>query len=130
MLFSVLRTPTRKQTLSSLTCLLRTDECNDATQLCALSSCFSDNLLVDRFVFRQVCCALEHAVLKREHLLECVVQERCAEADIVSGVEAHLELARTLLLGRLFVEDLSVLLRLGSVCFGQSCEHKIWVSVA
>ena len=50
-LFSVLRTPTGKETLSSLTCLLRTDECNDATQLCALSSCFSDNLLVDRFIF-------------------------------------------------------------------------------
>ena len=53
--------------------------------------------------------------MKCEHLLQCVVEERRAEANIVSGVETHLELAGTLLLGWLFVENLSVLLRLGSV---------------
>lgn len=121
---------TRGEFLSSLTGLLRTNESNDTTQLCALSSRFSDDLLIHALLFRQVCCALEHAVLECEHLLKCVVKERCTEADIVSGVEAHFELARALLLGRLF-QDLSILLWLWSVIsvsaktqmlFG-SCEH-------
>ena len=85
-------TVSRSCTLSSF---LGTDESDDSAQLCALCRLFPDHLLVHTFSLGQVRGGLEHAVLKGQHLLEGVVEERCAEADVVGtgGGEAHFELA-------------------------------------
>lgn len=103
-------------TLSSLTCLLCTNQGNDTAQFCTLRGCLLDDLLIHALLFRQVGRALEHTILEGEHLLQSVVEEGSAKADVAArgSVEAHLEFARTLFLGRLF-EHLTILLLLGSV---------------
>jgi len=84
--------------LSTLSSLLGTDERNDSAQLRALRCLFSDNLLINSLGLGQIGGGLEHAVLEGEHLLEGVVEEWSAEADVLwtTGTESHLKLARLL----------------------------------
>ena len=85
--------------LSALSSLLGANERNDSAELCTLRCLFPDDLLIDTFGLGKVGSRLEHAVLKREHLLKGIVEEWSAEADVLwsTSAESHLEFARYLL---------------------------------
>jgi hypothetical protein len=105
------------QRLCSLSCLLRADQRNDATQLSTLRKLFLLDLVVDVLASGDVVADGQHAVLQRQQLGQSVVEEGCGEGNVgrrLSGVgEAHFKLARGLADGGGWLL-LLLLLRLGS----------------